>query len=149
MQGEIMTLREIQADDYDGLMELYLHLHETEKPPFEAAKATWEKILANEDYHIIVCEMDSKLVSSCTCVVVPNLTRGPRPYARVENVVTHADYRGRGLATACLNMAKEIAVSANCYNIALLTGSKNENTLRFYENAGYNRTDKTGFIMWL
>lgn len=144
-----MTIREITADDYDGLMELYLHLHETEKPTFEVAKGTWEKILANEDYHIIVCEMDGKLVSSCTCVVVPNLTRGPRPYARVENVVTHADYRGRGLATACLNKAKEIAVNANCYNIALLTGSKNESTLKFYENAGYNRTDKTGFIMWL
>lgn len=144
-----MTIREIRADDYDGLTELYLHLHETEKPPFETAKTVWEKILASEDYHIIVCEIDGKLVSSCTCVVVPNLTRGPRPYARVENVVTHADYRGRGLATACLNKAKEIAVSANCYNIALLTSSKNEKTLKFYENAGYNWTDKTGYIMWL
>lgn len=144
-----MTIREIRPDDYDELMELYLHLHETEKPPFEVAKTMWEKILANEDYHIIVCEIDGKLVSSCTCVVVPNLTRGPRPYARVENVVTHADYRGRGLATACLNKAKEIAADANCYNIALLTSSKNESTLKFYENAGYNRTDKIGFIMWL
>lgn len=142
-------IREITADDYDGLMSLYLHLHETEIPPFDTAKGVWEKILADENYHIIVAEENGEIVSSCTVVIVPNLTRGTRPYARVENVVTHADYRGQGLATACLNKAKEIAVSANCYNIALLTGSKNENTLKFYENAGYNRTDKTGFIMWL
>lgn len=142
-------IREITADDYDGLMSLYLHLHETEIPPFDTAKNVWKKILADENYHIIVAEEDGNIVSSCTVVIVPNLTRGARPYARVENVVTHANYRGLGLATACLNKAKEIAVSANCYNIALLTGSKNEKTLKFYESAGYNRTDKTGYIMWL
>lgn len=130
-------------------MELYLHLHETDIPDYENAAETWKKILADESYHIIVAEEDGKIVSSCTVVIVPNLTRGVRPYARVENVVTHADYRCRGLATACLDRAREIAVEAGCYNIALLTGSKEEKTLKFYEHAGYNRTDKTGFIQWL
>lgn len=144
-----MIIREITADDYDGLMSLYLHLHETEKPAFNTAKSVWEKILADENYHIIVAVENGEIVSSCTVVVVPNLTRGVRPYARVENVVTHTDYRGKGLATACLNRARELAAEAGCYNIALLTGSKLESTLKFYENAGYNRTEKTGFIMWL
>ena len=142
-------IREINADDYDGLMSLYLHLHETEIPPFDKAKRTWEKILADENYHIIVAEENGIIVSSCTVVIVPNLTRGVRPYARVENVVTHAEHRRKGLATACLARAKEIAVREGCYNIALLTGTKAESTLKFYENAGYNRTDKTGFVMWL
>ena len=31
----------------------------------------------------------------------------------------------------------------------LLTGSKEEATLRFYEKAGYNRKDKTAFVQWL
>ncbi len=31
----------------------------------------------------------------------------------------------------------------------LLTGSKLDSTLNFYENAGYNKNDKTAFIMWL
>lgn len=31
----------------------------------------------------------------------------------------------------------------------LLTGSKEESTLRFYESAGYNKKDKTAFIQWL
>ncbi len=142
-------IREINSNDYRQLMELYLHLHETDIPDYETAAGTWEKILADGNYHIIVAEEDGRIVSSCTVVIVPNLTRGVRPYARVENVVTHADYRGKGLATACLNRAREIAAEAGCYNIALLTGSKNESTLKFYENAGYNRTDKTGFVQWL
>lgn len=142
-------IREITNSDYDGLMSLYLHLHETEIPPFSQVKPVWEHILADENYHIIVAEEDGQIVSSCTCVVIPNLTRGGRPYARVENVVTHSEHRGRGLATACLNYARELAVKAGCYNIALLTSSKNEKTLKFYENAGYNQNEKTGFIQRL
>ena len=72
-----------------------------------------------------------------------------RPYAVIENVVTRFDYRGRGYATECLNHAKEIAARENCYKMMLLTGSKEETTLRFYNNAGYNSTDKTAFIQWL
>ena len=30
-----------------------------------------------------------------------------------------------------------------------LTGSKKETTLKFYEGAGYNSSDKTAFIQWL
>lgn len=145
---ELLMIREINSGDYRQLMELYLHLHETNIPDCETAAETWEHILADKNYHIVVAEEEGKLVSSCTVVIVPNLTRGPRPYARVENVVTHADYRGKGLATACLDRAREIAVAAGCYNIALLTGSKLESTLKFYENAGYKQ-EKTGFIQWL
>lgn len=82
-------------------------------------------------------------------MIIPNLTRNVRPYAFIENVVTHADYRGKGYATECLNYAQEIAEKSNCYKMMLLTGSKKETTLNFYEKAGYNSTDKTAFIKWL
>ena len=82
-------------------------------------------------------------------MIIPNLTRGVRPYAFIENVVTHADYRCRGYARECLDYAKSIAVKENCYKMMLLTGSKNPATLRFYENAGYNSSDKTAFIQWI
>lgn len=96
-----MTIREINENDFDGLMQLYTHLHETDIPKLtEQTAAVWQKILRDENHHIIVAEADGKIVSSCVCVVIPNLTRGLRPYAFVENVVTDAHYRGRGLATA-------------------------------------------------
>ena len=101
------------------------------------------------DHHVIVYEADGKIVSSCICVIIPNLTRNVRPYAFVENVVTHEAYRGKGYATACLDFERDIAVRENCYKMMLLTGSKKESTLSFYRNAGYNSTDKTAFIQWL
>lgn len=82
-------------------------------------------------------------------MIIPNLTRNIKPYAFIENVVTHEDYRGKGYATECLNYAKEIAEKTNCYKMMLLTGSKEEKTLKFYSNAGYNSSDKIAFIQWL
>ena len=105
--------------------------------------------MQDKNHHIIVKVIDDKIVSSCVCVIIPNLTRNIRPYAFVENVVTHSDFRGKGYATECLNFAKKIAENENCYKMMLLTGSKNEDTLKFYINAGYNCTDKTAFIQWL
>ncbi len=143
-------VREVQEKDLNGLLELYLHLHEESVPELtEHLSKTWRTILTDENYHVIVKEIDGKLVSSCVCVIIPNLTRNIRPYAFVENVVTHAEYRGRGYATECLNYAKALAEEANCYKMMLLTGSKKESTLKFYERAGYNSSDKTAFIQWL
>lgn len=143
-------IREIKNDDFPQLMELYTHLHEKEIPEKDArVSAVWESILSDKNHHIIVAEAEGKIISSCVCVIIPNLTRNQRPYAFVENVVTHADYRGKGIATACLNYAREIAKNENCYKLMLLTGSKNENTLNFYRRAGYNSQDKTAFIQWL
>ncbi len=132
------------------LLHLYLYLHEKEIPEFsQHLSETWETIMADKNHHIIINEIDGAIVSSCVCVIIPNLTRGVRPYAFIENVVTHGDYRGKGYATECLNYAKEIAEKANCYKMMLLTGSKKEATLEFYKNAGYNSTDKTAFVQWL
>jgi hypothetical protein len=44
---------------------------------------------------------------------------------------------------------KKAIENTNCYKIMLLTGSKKKETLNFYDNAGYNSTDKTAFIQWL
>ena len=143
-------IREIKENELQKLLELYTHLHELGVPGYSGnLEKTWNTICNDENHHIIVCEVDGKIVSSCVCVIIPNLTRNIRPYAFIENVVTHTDYRGKGYATACLNYAKEIAQKADCYKMMLLTGSKNDKTLDFYKKSGYNSEDKTAFIQWL
>ena len=143
-------IREANKDDLNALLELYLCLHEDSIPEeTEHLSNTWEQIINDPNHHLIVNEVDGRIVSSCVCVIIPNLTRNVRPYAFIENVVTHEDYRRRGLAQECLNFAREIALKENCYKMMLLTGSKDPNTLRFYEKAGYNSTEKTAFIQRL
>lgn len=150
MEGESAVIREAIEADLDGLLSLYTHLHDNPIPDkTEELLDLWRRILRDEQHHIIVAEEDGRIVSSCVCVIILNLTRRQRPYAVIENVITDPAYRGRGLATACLNYAREIAQRENCYKMMLMTGSKDEQTLRFYERAGYNRKDKTAFVQWL
>ncbi len=144
------VVREACTEELSEILELYLFLHEKEIPEDnDWLKITWKQIMEDENHHLIVCEVEGKIVSSCVCVIIPNLTRNVRPYAFVENVVTHGDYQGEGYATKCLHYAEEIARRAHCYKMMLLTGSKQESTLNFYRNAGYNSADKTAFIKWL
>ena len=143
-------IREITEKDFEGLMQLYMQLHNNPMPEqTEEIMSIWNRILNDSDHHIIVAEEDRKIVSSCVCVIIPNLTHNQQPYAFVENVITDENYRGRGLATACLDYAKKLAEAENCYKLMLLTGSKKESTLNFYRQAGYNSEDKTAFIQWI
>lgn len=143
-------VREIEKDDFEGLMRLYMQLHDNKMPETNASVLElWNQIIEDGNHHIIVAEEEGKLVSSCVCVIIPNLTHNQQPYALIENVITDEGYRRKGLATKCLQYAKEIALRENCYKMMLLTGSKKESTLQFYEQAGYNRNDKTAFVQWI
>lgn len=143
-------VREAKKEDLYQILELYLYLHEESIPEQSPCLSeAWKQILEDENHHLIVNESSGKIVSSCVCVIIPNLSRKARPYAFVENVVTHKDFRRRGLASECLAYARQIAERHNCYKMMLLTGSRDQATFDFYKNAGYNNTDKTAFIQWL
>ena len=147
---EFGEVREAREDELEEILRLYLFLHEDSVPEASDRLAdTWRRIMRDEDHHLIVRVAEGMIVSSCVCVIIPNLTRNVRPYALIENVVTHSDFRGRGYATECLDHAKKLAQSRGCYKMMLLTGSKRQETLDFYRRAGYNSTDKTAFIQWL
>lgn len=143
-------IREIMKNDLDGLLRLYMQLHDNSMPEKTAELLQiWDSILQDKNHHVIVAEENGEIVSSCICVIIPNMTHNQRPYALIENVITDEKLRQRGLATQCLNFAKEIALKENCYKMMLLTGSKKESTLNFYRKAGYNSEDKTAFIQWI
>jgi GNAT superfamily N-acetyltransferase len=143
-------IREAVENDLNGLLKLYMQLHDNPFPDIDdRINNIWDSIMSDPNHHIIVAEEEGCIVSSCVCVIIPNLTRGQRPYAFIENVVTDEKRRKKGLATACLDFARGIAESENCYKMMLLTGSKEKSTLDFYERAGYNKNDKTAFIQWL
>jgi len=144
------NIREINAYDFDGLSNLYTQLHNNK--PIEKNDENlkiFNEILADKNHHIIVAESDGKIVSSCVCIVVPNLTHNQQPYALIENVITDKNYRKNGLASKCLAYAKQIAVDNHCYKMMLLTGTKKRSTHKFYRKNGYNRFEKTGYIQRL
>ena len=148
-----MEIRKANQNDAEALIDLYGD-HLNSAPPKEPQDINlWrEKISrfeADEKYHLLAGEINGRVVSSVTLVIVENLTRNMSPYAIIENVVTHTDFRGKGYAAALMERASETAGFYGCYKIMLLTSSKSESTLGFYEKCGFNMKDKTGFIKWL
>lgn len=143
-------IRDARRNDINQLLELYTHLHNNPIPEInDRVKATWNKIIDDKNHHVIIGFLNNRAISSCVLLIVPNMTWGQRPYALIENVITHSNYRNKGYASAVLNYAKRIAIDNNCYKIMLMTGSKEKSTLDFYRKAGFNSEDKTAFIQWL
>jgi GNAT superfamily N-acetyltransferase len=139
-------VRTAAAQDLPEVLKLYRHLHPHE-PPLDTATAerVWPALLESGCTTVLVAQAAALLVSSCTLAIVPNLSRGGRPYGVIENVVTHADYRRQGLGRRVLAHALDLAWQADCYKVHLATGSQREATLRFYEGAGFQRGGKTHF----
>ena len=145
-----MKIREVTKEDLQQLLQLYMQLNNNEMPKHDnRLEDIWNGILSDKNHHIIIGLVDNRIVSSCVIVIVPNLTHNQRPYAIIENVITHGAYRNKGYATQVMNFARLIAKEKSCYKIMLLTGTKQESTLNFYRKAGYNSNDKTAFIQWL
>jgi len=132
--------------DLPELLELLGHLNPDDPLPDPAkTDAAWALLLGSGLCHVFVAEVGRALASTCTLTIVPNLTRGVRPYALVENVVTSPPHRRTGLGRLVLSAALQAAWEADCYKVMLATGSRQESTLRFYEGAGFERGGKTFF----
>lgn len=143
-----MNIRKLQAHELQPLLTLYTHLHEHDDPlpPAADIQAVWSEAMANPRIHYFGGFADDALVTSCTLTVIPNLSRGCRPYGVIEIVVTHAAHRGQGWGKAVLTHALDAAWRQGCYKVMLLTGRKDEGTLRFYEEAGFDRHGKLAFV---
>ena len=145
--GDVL-FRTIERHELPALLDLYRHLHKADVPlpADDVLRQVWNDILQDQKMCVLVADLNGSLVASCTLAVIPNLTRGARPYGLIENVVTHPAHRRKGIGTRLLRHALQITWERNCYKVILLTGSKSEGTLRFYEQAGFRKGIKTGFI---
>ena len=122
----------------EPLLALYRQLIEDDLPlSNETARLRYEEMLGRDGLSVCGSFADGFLASTCTLIVVPNLTRGGMSYAFVENVVTDAAHRRKGLGQAVVKAAIDDAFAAGCYTVRLLTGAKRPGTLEFYKECGF------------
>ncbi len=139
-------VREALAGDLPAVLALYRHLSPDDpEPTLAEAQPVWDTLLASPMTIVAVAEVEGFVAATCVLATVPNLTRGARPFAVIENVVTDPLRRGKGLGTAVLHFAVEAAWERGCYKVMLSSGRTEEATLRFYEQAGFKRGGKTFF----
>lgn len=143
----MLKLRLAQENDLAGILRLYTHLNNNSLPVIDRnVKKVWKNILCDNNRHTIIACDDDSVVASATLFINQSLVQGQRPFALVEYVVTHPNYRGQGLAKKLLNKALDIAQENNCYKIMLVTGQSDERVHNLYQKMGYKSQGKTAYV---
>jgi len=149
MERDTLLVREAVESDLDKVLHLYTHLHDADgKADDHELRTAWQGLLADPRTRLFLLECGGTPVSTCVLYILPNLTRGARPYGLIENVVTHREFRNRGFGTALLDHALECAWNENCYKVMLLSGRRDPAVFRLYEKAGVVRGAKEGLIAY-
>ncbi|MHB0952678.1 MAG: GNAT family N-acetyltransferase [Allorhizobium sp.] len=140
-----IPVRAAGDEDLVALLALYHELHPAETPlPEKVAATTYRQMLRQAGMTIFLALDGDRPAATATLVVIPNLTRGGRPYALIENVVSARSHRGEGYGRAVVCHAIEAAWAAGCYKAMLLTGRADPAIHKFYEGCGFVQ-NKTGF----
>jgi GNAT superfamily N-acetyltransferase len=141
------NVRALDAADLDGLLALYAELNPLDPVLSPAvAEPTYRVLLGHPGLTVFGGFSEAGLVASCVLHVLPNMTRGARPYALIENVVTAKAARRQGHGREVVQAAARAAMDAGCYKVMLLTGRTDPGVLAFYESCGFTQS-KTGFQM--
>jgi GNAT superfamily N-acetyltransferase len=147
-----MTIKIAEQHDLPDILSLYQHLITEEDYSRPADFATrWEEILAQKGLTYFLARVDDAPAACCHISVVPNLSRGQRPYALIENVITHPELRRRGIGQAIMERAIQHACQAGCYKIMLLSTSSHDRSVahQFYRALGFDGNLKQGFALRL
>lgn len=133
-------IRPADVEDLGALRALLEELH-SEPDPWDDARAAaaLEAIVRDPRRRLLVAEVDDgEPVGTVDVVVVPNLTRGARPYAVIENVVVARRFRRRGIGRALLDAAVEHARAEGCYKLQLISAARRGEAHALYAAAGFS-----------
>lgn len=147
---EVATeIRELAQADLDALLAAYRDLHPQDDPlpARKEIERRWASVYRDPRLIYVGAFSGPHLLATCTAAIVPNFTRGARPYAVIENVWTHPECRRQGLGSAVLQELLARCWAADCYKIMLLSGSHREAAHQFYERNGFDKHAKQGFII--
>ncbi|WP_329109892.1 GNAT family N-acetyltransferase [Micromonospora sp. NBC_01699] len=144
-----ITIRTAVETDLPALLALYGQLHPDDTPlPVDRAGPIWREITAQPGRTVLLASRDGVPAGTLDCTVLPNLTRGGRPFMLVENVVVDSSVRRRGVGRRLLAAAVDLARSTGCYKVQLLSRSTRDEAHDFYESCGF-RQIAAGFRHYL
>lgn len=143
------TIRRIQETDLDELISLYAHYTGPEnRPPLSQTQIQkiWREIERNPGVEYFAVEQEGRIAAACILTITPSFLRGGSGFGVIEHVVTHEDFRRRGLARALMEFIMAHAWEKGCTEIMLLSGSDLAPAHKLYESLGFDKHGRTGFI---
>ena len=144
---DVPEVRRLAAADLDGLLALYSDIGLFEPSDRLRLEQTWARILDSDLLFYLGVFVDGTLASTCHAVIVPNLSRGVRPYAIIENVGTLVSQQRRGLGSLAMRTIIAHCWDAGCYKVMLASGLQRSGAHAFYEALGFDPRAKQSFVL--
>ena len=147
--GRNVEIRDLVRDDLPRLLAAYRDLLPDDEatPPRTETEPLWDEILANPSLLYLGAFVGQDLLATCTAAIIPNLTRGLRPYAVIENVWTSPSVRRQGHGTAVMREMVDRCWAAGCYKVMLLSAVHRGGAHEFYERIGFDKNAKQAFVV--
>ena len=128
-----------------GILALYKQLVPEDTPiGIDEANELWDKGERQGLKYFIAAD-GNRVVSALNIAIIPNLTRGGRSNAFIENVITDEKYRRKGIGKKLIEMAVQYARDNKAYKVVLLSSMKRKEAHLFYESCGFDGNSKRGF----
>ena len=141
--SDAVQIRPLEHGDADAALALY---NELTFGPKSQNSAAFQAVLAHRGTTILGAFDKGAMVAMLTLHLLPNVTWGARPYALIENVITTATHRKRGIGRQLMEHAIARAWAADAFKIMLMTGKKRAAS-GFYEAVGFSTEDKSAMVI--
>jgi GNAT superfamily N-acetyltransferase len=140
-----MLYRAADTNDFRAVQTL-MHQLNPDGGALETTAAHWETLLRHPGTTVWLAG-NGIPVASITLHALPNMTYAGAPYALIENVVTHDDFRRQGIGRGLMAHVLDRALAVGCYKVMLLTGVE-RGAQGSYRECGFSDTQKTGMVMY-
>jgi len=143
-QINIIELSKITYDSWLKLWMAYQSFYQTDLSA-EVSENTWRKLINSELAHIYgyAAVVDAE-VAGIVHVIEHDSCWTMKPYAYLQDLYTHEDFRGKGIAGKLIAHVYEQAMQRQCDRVYWLTHQDNETAQRLYDKVAR----KTGFIQY-
>ena len=114
--------------------------------PRKRAEDIWQETLAQPGVHVFVSSDRERIAATCMLITVPNLLRGGRRHAFLENVVAHPEMRGQGHGKAVVQAALAQAWASDCHHVLMQSGRADPRVHAFYEALGFEPGLRVAYV---
>lgn len=132
-----MIIEKLKKEEIPEMIELYKELTDYENN-LEDSINVYKKMLADENYYLLVAKEDDKIVGTVLGIVCHSIPLIGMPFMVVEDVVVKSEYRKKGIGKRLFDEIDKIALENNCgYSMLVSSGFRKEAHI-FYDKQGYN-----------
>lgn len=130
-----LIIRELEEKDLaNGFLTTLDSLRETSSMNNDKVVEIFKKIKSNPEHHIIVAEINGKIIGTTTLLIEPKFIHQGGLVGHIEDVVVDKNFQGEKIGEKIIKYVLEFSKNYGCYKTIL---DCSDNVKPFYEKLGF------------